>query len=205
MRDSDRRRRRKRHRAGARCLLIAGTSFTASQGESMSKLPAVLAKLPLPIIGSPLFIISNPEAGDRAVQGRRGRLDAGAQRTARPKQLDEWLAEITETLAAWDKRASRARRPRRSRSTRSCTRATTGSSTTCRSAPEVQGADRDHLAGRAHRRQRRGALSWGGIVVPARHHQQRLREEGDREGRRRPDRRGHGRRRPRGRQEPDRA
>ena len=42
-------------------------------------LPAALSKLPLPIIGSPLFIISNAQAGDRPVHRRRGRLDAGAQ------------------------------------------------------------------------------------------------------------------------------
>ena len=68
---------------------------------------------------------------------------------------------------------------------------------------EVQGADRHHLAGRAHRRQRRGARL--GRRGAARHHQQLLRAQGDREGRRRPDRGGRGCRRPCRREEPVRA
>ena len=95
----------------------------------MSKLPPVLANLPLPIIGSPLFIISNPKLV--IAQCKAGIVGSMPALNARPAaQLDEWLAEITETLAAYDQRPSRASRPRRSRSTRSCTRATTGSSTT---------------------------------------------------------------------------
>ncbi len=68
----------------------------------MSKLPPVLAKLPLPIIGSPLFIISNPKLV--VAQCKAGVVGAMPALNARPAaQLDEWLAEITEELAAHDK------------------------------------------------------------------------------------------------------
>ena len=61
-------------------------------------LPAVLSRLRLPVIGSPLFIISNPKLVMRSARRHR-RLDARAQ-CAPAEQLDDWLAEITETLAA---------------------------------------------------------------------------------------------------------
>ena len=65
-------------------------------------LPAVLKNLPLPIIGSPLFIISNPK---RVIaQCKAGVVGAMPSLNARPaEQLDDWLAEITEALAAHDK------------------------------------------------------------------------------------------------------
>ncbi|EHR71799.1 2-nitropropane dioxygenase-like enzyme [Burkholderiales bacterium JOSHI_001] len=65
-------------------------------------LPPVLAKLPLPIIGSPLFIISNPKLV--IAQCCAGVVGSMPALNARPaEQLDEWLAEITEGLAAWNK------------------------------------------------------------------------------------------------------
>jgi nitronate monooxygenase len=65
-------------------------------------LPPILATLPLPIIGSPLFIISNPKLVIE--QCKAGIVGAMPALNARPaEQLDEWLAEITETLAAWDR------------------------------------------------------------------------------------------------------
>ena len=65
-------------------------------------LPPVLAKLPLPIIGSPLFIISNPKLVIE--QCKAGVVGSMPALNARPaSQLDEWLAEITETLAAWNR------------------------------------------------------------------------------------------------------
>ena len=65
-------------------------------------LPAVLQNLPLPIIGSPLFIISNPKLV--IAQCKAGVVGAMPALNARPaEQLDDWLAEITETLAAYDK------------------------------------------------------------------------------------------------------
>ncbi len=68
----------------------------------MSKLPPVLQKLSLPVIGSPLFIISNPQLVIE--QCKAGIVGSMPSLNARPaEQLDEWLAEITETLAAWDK------------------------------------------------------------------------------------------------------
>jgi nitronate monooxygenase len=68
----------------------------------MSRLPGALARLPLPIIGSPLFIISNPKLV--IAQCKAGVVGAMPALNARPAaQLDEWLAEITETLAAHDR------------------------------------------------------------------------------------------------------
>ena len=65
-------------------------------------LPAVLSKLALPVIGAPLFIISNPKLV--VAQCTAGIVGSMPALNARPAaQLDEWLAEITETLAAWDR------------------------------------------------------------------------------------------------------
>ena len=65
-------------------------------------LPGVLASLPLPIIGAPLFIISNPKLV--IAQCKAGVVGAMPALNARPaEQLDLWLAEITETLAAYNK------------------------------------------------------------------------------------------------------
>jgi nitronate monooxygenase len=68
----------------------------------MSKLPPALQKLSLPVIGSPLFIISNPQLV--IAQCQAGIVGSMPALNARPAaQLEDWLAEITETLAAWDK------------------------------------------------------------------------------------------------------
>ncbi len=68
----------------------------------MSQLPPPLNRLPFPVIGSPLFIISNPKLV--IAQCINGVVGAMPALNARPAaQLDEWLAEITEALAAWDK------------------------------------------------------------------------------------------------------
>jgi nitronate monooxygenase len=65
-------------------------------------LPGVLGSLPLPIIGAPLFIISNPKLV--IAQCKAGVVGSMPALNARPaEQLDEWLAEITETLAAYNK------------------------------------------------------------------------------------------------------
>jgi nitronate monooxygenase len=65
-------------------------------------MPSILANLPLPIIGSPLFIISNPKLVIE--QCKAGVVGSMPALNARPaSQLDEWLAEITEALAAHDK------------------------------------------------------------------------------------------------------
>jgi nitronate monooxygenase len=65
-------------------------------------LPPILQKLPLPIIGAPLFIISNPKLVIE--QCKAGVVGSMPALNARPAaQLDEWLAEITQTLAAYDR------------------------------------------------------------------------------------------------------
>ncbi len=65
-------------------------------------LPLALANLPLPIIGAPLFIISHPKLVIE--QCKAGVVGSMPALNARPaSQLDEWLAEITETLAAYNR------------------------------------------------------------------------------------------------------
>jgi nitronate monooxygenase len=65
-------------------------------------LPGVFKKLRLPVIGAPLFIISNPKLV--IAQCQAGIVGSMPSLNARPaSQLDEWLAEVTETLAAWDR------------------------------------------------------------------------------------------------------
>jgi nitronate monooxygenase len=68
----------------------------------MSKLPAVLQQLKFPVIGSPLFIISNPKLViAQCIAGVVGSMPALNARPA--EQLEEWLIEITETLAAYNR------------------------------------------------------------------------------------------------------
>ena len=65
-------------------------------------LPGALARVPFPVIGSPLFIISNPKLV--IAQCKAGIIGAMPALNARPAaQLEEWLQEITETLAAYNK------------------------------------------------------------------------------------------------------
>jgi nitronate monooxygenase len=66
-------------------------------------LPPVLRdRLRLPVIGSPLFIISNPDLV--IAQCKAGIVGAFPALNARPVSLlDEWLCRITEELAAWDR------------------------------------------------------------------------------------------------------
>ncbi|MEJ5895902.1 nitronate monooxygenase family protein [Aquabacterium sp. G14] len=65
-------------------------------------LPDVLKRVPFPVIASPLFIISNPKLV--IAQCQAGVVGSMPALNARPaEQLEDWLAEITETLAAWDK------------------------------------------------------------------------------------------------------
>ena len=68
----------------------------------MSKLPGALNNLPLPIIGSPLFIISNPKLV--IAQCTAGVVGSMPALNARPAELlEEWLIEITQALAAWNR------------------------------------------------------------------------------------------------------
>jgi len=69
--------------------------------EGAFMLPAVLQKVPFPVIASPMFIISNPKLVIE--QCKAGVVGSMPALNARPaSQLDEWLAEITETLAAYN-------------------------------------------------------------------------------------------------------
>jgi nitronate monooxygenase len=65
-------------------------------------LPPILSSLRLPVIGAPLFIVSNPALV--IAQCTSGIVGSFPALNARPaSQLDEWLHEITEALAAWDR------------------------------------------------------------------------------------------------------
>ena len=67
----------------------------------MARLPAPLDRLPFPVIGSPLFIISNPKLViAQCIAGVVGSMPALNARPA--EQLEEWLIEITEALAAYN-------------------------------------------------------------------------------------------------------
>ena len=73
-------------------------------------LPPIFDRLRLPVIGSPLFIVSGPDLV--IAQCKAGIVGSFPALNARPQSLlDEWLHRITEELAAWD-------RPLRSRTVR---------------------------------------------------------------------------------------
>jgi len=64
-------------------------------------LPPVLQKVRFPVIASPMFIVSTPKLV--IAQCQAGVVGSMPALNARPvSQLDDWLAEITETLAAHD-------------------------------------------------------------------------------------------------------
>jgi nitronate monooxygenase len=65
-------------------------------------LPPILQRLRIPVVGAPLFIISNPRLV--IAQCTSGIVGSFPALNARPAELlDEWLHEITEALAAWDR------------------------------------------------------------------------------------------------------
>lgn len=65
-------------------------------------LPAIFDRLRLPVIGSPLFIISGPELV--IAQCKAGIVGSFPALNARPQtMLDEWIHQITEELAAWNR------------------------------------------------------------------------------------------------------
>ncbi|MCM3654874.1 NAD(P)H-dependent flavin oxidoreductase [Metabacillus litoralis] len=67
----------------------------------MSRIPSILQNLRIPVIGSPLFIISNPKLVIE--QCKAGIVGSMPALNARPASLlDEWLAEITEELTAYN-------------------------------------------------------------------------------------------------------
>jgi len=66
---------------------------------AMRPLPTHLNAVPFPVIGAPLFIISNPQLV--IAQCTSGVVGAMPALNARPaEQLEDWLAEMTEALAA---------------------------------------------------------------------------------------------------------
>ncbi len=65
-------------------------------------LPPLFDRLRLPVIGAPLFIVSNPDLV--IAQCKAGIVGSFPALNARPQSLlDEWLHRITEELAAWDR------------------------------------------------------------------------------------------------------
>lgn len=76
-------------------------SVPTTSSARASQLPPVLRDVPFPAIGAPLFIISNPKLV--IAQCTAGIVGAMPALNARPaEQLDDWLAEITEALDAWN-------------------------------------------------------------------------------------------------------
>ncbi len=68
----------------------------------MPSLPHVFDSMRLPVIAAPLFIISTPKLV--IAQCKAGIVGSMPALNARPaSQLDEWLAEVTEALAAHDR------------------------------------------------------------------------------------------------------
>src|SRR5262245_62097104 len=68
----------------------------------MTPAAAFKKKLRLPVIGSPMFIVSSPQLViAQCTSGIAGSFPAAGARTL--SQLDEWLCEIEEALAAWDR------------------------------------------------------------------------------------------------------
>jgi len=72
--------------------------------KSMSEtkpLPAALAHLRIPVIGAPMFIVSNPELA--LAQCKAGIVGSFPSLNARPaSELDAWLARIVAELAEWN-------------------------------------------------------------------------------------------------------
>jgi nitronate monooxygenase len=65
-------------------------------------LPPILSGLRIPAIGAPMFIVSNPKLV--IAQCTSGIVGSFPALNARPASLlDEWIHEITEALAAWDR------------------------------------------------------------------------------------------------------
>jgi nitronate monooxygenase len=85
----------------------AGDPLSRSANPAPEALPAALSRLRLPVIGAPLFIISNPKLV--IAQCTAGIVGSFPALNARPaSQLDEWLHEIHEALAAHDRANSDA-------------------------------------------------------------------------------------------------
>jgi nitronate monooxygenase len=69
---------------------------------AVMSLPPIFDRLALPVVGAPLFIVSNPDLV--IAQCKAGIVGSFPALNARPQaQLDEWLHRINEELAAWDR------------------------------------------------------------------------------------------------------
>ena len=65
-------------------------------------LPPILQRLRIPVIGAPMFVVSNPKLV--IAQCTSGIVGSFPALNARPAELlGEWLHEIAEALAAWDR------------------------------------------------------------------------------------------------------
>ena len=65
-------------------------------------LPEIFSRLRIPVVGAPLFIVSNPKLV--IAQCKAGIVGSFPALNARPQsQLDEWIHEITEALAEHDR------------------------------------------------------------------------------------------------------
>jgi nitronate monooxygenase len=65
-------------------------------------LPPILSRLRIPVIAAPMFIISNPKLV--IAQCTAGIVGSFPALNARPASLlDEWIQDISEALAAWDR------------------------------------------------------------------------------------------------------
>ena len=83
------------------CAYNVNDIASSTKEASMALPPILRDRLRLPVIASPLFIISNPDLV--IAQCKAGIVGSFPALNARPaSQLDEWLARITEELADWD-------------------------------------------------------------------------------------------------------
>ena len=77
--------------------------FHSAEGDFLMSMPALFkGRLSIPVIGSPLFIVSGPDLV--IAQCKAGIVGSFPALNARPASLlDEWLHRIKEELAAYDK------------------------------------------------------------------------------------------------------
>ena len=156
-------------------------------------LPASLRdRLRLPAVGAPLFIISNPDLV--LAQCKAGIVGSFPALNARPPELlDEWLARITEDLGAYNRA-----HPDRPAAPFAVNQIVHKSNDRLEHdlavVRQIQGADRHHLARRAARRSTTPCIPMAASCCTT--SSTTVRAQGDREGRRRPDRGRRRRRRP---------
>jgi nitronate monooxygenase len=83
--------------------MTRGIQLAAKKDRPAMSMPALFkGRLSIPVIGSPLFIISVPDLV--IAQCKAGVVGSFPALNARPASLlDEWIARIKEELAAWDK------------------------------------------------------------------------------------------------------